>query len=137
MDNGYNGPIFYSTDVKQSYTLDLRTNKWSGSKEESDYTSQRSYGEGLLMIAKSWGFGESETRGKQAGGWSLTSEFAKEADGHKTDAMKGFSGSINIDLMLVAIGAATKENSIPDLKDGLGPAEFLNTIKELEDTNQE
>ena len=36
--------------------------------------------------------------------------------------------------MLVAIGAATKENNIPDLKDGLGPAEFLNTIKELVET---
>jgi hypothetical protein len=132
--DGFGGDRFYTTDVKQTVTLDLRDGKTTVSPVEDDYSSQKSFGEGLLMKGSALFEGdnlEGKERGKQSGGWTLTSEFAEKIDGPKTDATKGSSGFVNADLIMAAFGAKGKSLELPDIKGQLGVAEALNTVKDL------
>jgi hypothetical protein len=119
-------PNVYFTDVKVTTTFDFRTGKISTSGEESDYSSEYSFNSGVSK------FLESDSRGYQEDGYRLTSAFADEADGAKTDS-KYSSGNLNIDLIMAALGAASKSATLPDIKEALGVAEAINNQIELKE----
>lgn len=131
IDKAYAGWDFYATDVKQIITYDMRTGQLSISGEESDYSHRRSsYMEGVNMKLGL----HNRPNGKQAGGWVLTSEFASLGQGPQTKATKEENlNPINLDRLLAMMGAVSKQATPPDI-DGMTPAEFSNTIKELTET---
>ena len=132
----YNSIDCYSTDVKQTITVDIKTKKWTVSEETADFSHRHSFLYGLRKWVKSATDKSEYHIGKQLGGWTFTAEKATTADGPKTKATKGSSGETNIDLILAAFSITSSEKNIPDLK-GLGKAEFTDLIRDLSENLKE
>jgi RHS repeat-associated protein len=137
-DENFNGAAsWYSTDVKQTLTLDLSTNTWSLSEMKSDYSNRYSYAYGLakkgsaVLDAVNEAIGESNSNGEQASGWVLTSEFASFLDGAKTNTTEDEAKMVNIDAILIAMSSATKSGTLPKIKSKLGPASITNLARRL------
>jgi len=125
-------PHVYFTDEKIVTTYDMRTNTKTTSKATSDYSSRYTFSQGITKKLQGGDDFIFSGRGSQADGYTLTSEFAEEADGAKTNS-KHHSGNINVDLLLAAMGAVTKGSALPSIKKALGLAEALQNAKELKE----
>jgi RHS repeat-associated protein len=83
--------------------------------------------------------GESNTRGYQKGGWSMSSEFSNNGDGPKTDATEGSSGSLNVDGLMASASGLVKMAGLKVGKYAEVMGEIkdkVEKIKELQDNNQ-
>jgi RHS repeat-associated protein len=115
MDETMHGPDFYATDVKQTVTLDMRTNTRTVSKVESDFTSRRPFSEGLGMQADAI---SDELIGHEPvnipGGFVLSSEFTKSMGDKYLHSTKG-ADNLNIDGILFLATAGYCEAGIESL----------------------
>lgn len=104
---GFGNNSYYKANLEINLTVDL--SKGTTTYQEQEGIKRHEISQGTYQLhragvffSKIAGGTDSDKRGSQPGGLTLTSEFSTNGDGPKTDATKGSSGSVNIDLIMVA-----------------------------------
>ncbi|HEY4481345.1 MAG TPA: RHS repeat-associated core domain-containing protein [Candidatus Brocadiaceae bacterium] len=128
---GFGNNRYYRSDLIVSTTIDLSKNTLTYSEMPSAYRNEIGGGDynlhraGVLISKIFGGMDPDETRGSQPGGIYLTSEFKEgDADGPKTDATKGTTDQVNIDLIMAGFASLSISNNIENV------AEFADLIKQ-------
>jgi RHS repeat-associated protein len=112
---GFGNDRYYKQDLLVNMTIDLRGHmgKATYSEELGNRTEISAARYGWNNVTEFLGnLGKEGSRGSQAGGITLTSEFASQVDGPKTDATKGTSGSVNVDPIMAAFSAYAQSGEL-------------------------
>jgi RHS repeat-associated protein len=133
--HGFGNNRYYKQDLIVNATIDLRGTKNIATYSE-ELGNQKEIGAANYYWQKAVEWGAKEgPRGSQAGGITLTSAFASQVDGPKTDATKGSDGSVNIDLVSAAFNSLSKSGEALKFTTEDVP-EWVNQVKDLIEANQ-